>query len=165
MASLQAKHISALHALFAAHAPALGTKFAELPLASIRASLPAQKLMLDNDAAALEDEYEGWRRSRVAQAEREFQEMLHENAFVEFWGRLRNIKEASEGGMKVEVGAEDLAGEEAAGEESGKVDLKALAKSVDVQEIERVLKVGRWKRHSPAPADVRFPERQTLCRV
>ena len=43
--------------------------------------------------------------------------------------------------MKVEVGAEDLAGEEDAPEDGQRADLKALAKSVDVREIERVLKV------------------------
>ena len=68
--------------------------------------------------------------------------MLHENAFVEFWGRIRKIKEGAEGGngMKVNVGSEDLAGEED-NEEGEKADLKSLARNIDVKEIERVLKV------------------------
>ncbi|KAH8111363.1 hypothetical protein DFH11DRAFT_1690413 [Phellopilus nigrolimitatus] len=136
------KHISALHAIFAAHAPALDTTFSALPVSSIQASLPAVKLLLDKEhdenARALEGEYRTWRAARGSQAEREFQEMLDENAFVEFWGRVRKMKEEGEGGMKVDVGAEDLAGEEGDGED--KIDLKALAKSVDVREIERVLK-------------------------
>lgn len=131
------KHLLALHALFEAHAPVLNTEFAELPISSIQTSLPAQKLRLDNDTDALEREYREWRAARTARAEHEFQDMLNENAFVEFWGRVRKMREEGEGGIKVEIGAEDLAGEE---DESGKIDLKTLAKRVDVQEIERVLK-------------------------
>ncbi|EJD07772.1 uncharacterized protein FOMMEDRAFT_16371 [Fomitiporia mediterranea MF3/22] len=135
--ALRNKHLLALHALFEAHAPVLNTEFAELPISSIQTSLPAQKLRLDNDTDALEREYREWRAARTARAEHEFQDMLNENAFIEFWGRVRKMREEGEGGIKVEIGAEDLAGEE---DESGKIDLKTLAKSVDVQEIERVLK-------------------------
>ena len=67
--------------------------------------------------------------------------MLNENAFVEFWGRVRKMQEGGEGGMKVEVDDEDLAGEGHGDDEREQADLKTLAKSVDVQEIERVLKV------------------------
>lgn len=142
MSALRSKHLTALHTLFAAHAPALTTKFTDLPVTSIRTSLPAQKLRLDSDSDALEAEFEGWSRARASQAERDFQEMLNENAFVEFWGRVRKMQESGEGGMKVEVGADDLAGEEDGDDDREKLDLKALAKSIDVQEIERVLKVG-----------------------
>ena len=96
----------------------------------------------DKDGRALEQEYRSWRNQRIGQAEKEFQEMLGENAFVEFWGRIRKMKEEAEGGMKVDVGAEDLAGEED-NEDGEKVDLKALARNIDVKEIERVLKVRR----------------------
>ena len=60
--------------------------------------------------------------------------MLHENAFVEFWGRIRKIKEGAEGGngMKVNVGSEDLAGEED-NEEGEKADLKSLARNMDAR--------------------------------
>lgn len=146
MAALRAKHIAALHALFAAHAPALDTPFSVLPLTSIQTSLPATKLHYDaehdKDTRTLECEYRSWRNQRMVQAEKEFQEMLGENAFVEFWGRIRKMKEGVDGGMKVNVGAEDLAGEED-NEDREKVDLKALAKSIDVKEIERVLRVRR----------------------
>lgn len=136
--TLRNKHLSALHSLFEAHAPALNTEFSALPLSSIQSSLPAQKLRLDQDRDALEREYREWRSARIERAEHEFQDMLNENAFVEFWGRVRKMREENTGGPKLDIGAEDLAGEE---DEDGKVDLKALAKSVDVQEIERVLKV------------------------
>lgn len=113
-------------------------------MASIQTSLPAQKLRLHDNSEALAQEYSTWRAIRKAQATRDFQEMLDENAFVEFWGRVRKMSEEKEGGMKVEVGAEDLAGEEEEEGENGKIDLKALAKSVDVREIERVLKVSPY---------------------
>jgi len=143
VAALRAKHTAALHALFAAHAPTLDTPFSALPLSSIQTSLPATKLRYDAEhdeiGRALEQEYRSWRNQRIVQAEKEFQEMLDENAFVEFWGRVRKMKEGTDGGMKVDVGAEDLAGEEDNGD-GEKADLKTLAKSIDVKEIERVLK-------------------------
>ena len=138
---MRAKQLTALHALFAAHATELNIKFSDLPIASIRTSLPAQKLRLDSDSDALQSEFEDWATARVSQAERDFQDMLNENAFVEFWGRVRKMHENGEGGMKVEVDDEDLVGEEQGDDDREKADLKTLAKSVDVQEIERVLKV------------------------
>ena len=138
VAALRKKHLEALHSLFEAHAPGLHAEFSELPISSIQASLPTQKLRLDKNSEALESEYRQWRQERVARAEREFREMLNENSFVEFWGRVRKMREETNGTIKVEIGAEDLPGEDDA---SGRVDLKTLAKSVDVQEIERVLKV------------------------
>lgn len=60
--------------------------------------------------------------------------MLRENAFVEFWGRLGKI-----GGRGVDDGikADDL-GEDADGD---RVDMKELAKHVDLKEMVKVLKV------------------------
>lgn len=119
------------------------TEFEQLSRASIRSSLPAQKLGLDTnmdpDAQKLEKEYNRWRAARRERAVREFQEMLDENSFVEFWGRIRKMGVTNNGDMQVEIDDEDLEGEN--GGDRGKIDLKALAKSVNVQEIERVLKV------------------------
>lgn len=68
---------------------------------------------------------------------RAFDAMLVENAFVEFWGRLGKIGgEGVDGG----VAADDIGEEEGEGG-GGKVDMKALAKNVDLKEMERVLKV------------------------
>ena len=140
--ALRKKYLSSLHAIFTAHAPQLSTKFDELPKNSIQSSHPAQMLGLDAnndpDAQKLEKEYQVWCTSRHAQVVKEFQEMLNENSFIDFWGRIRKMREKGRDGMKVEIDDEDLIGEN--GDED-KVDLKALAQSVDVQEIERVLKV------------------------
>lgn len=98
-------------------------------------SLPVTKLKLD--IHQLEREYDIWQRERTTEARRAFDEMLSENAFVEFWGRLGKI-----GGDGVDggVAAEDLGEDEGEGG-GGKVDMKALAKNVDLKEMERVLKV------------------------
>ena len=149
--NLRQKHTANLRALFESHAPLLSSSklssLSSAALSSVQASLPAQKLHFDEehdpDAYRLEGEFRKWHVDRVQRAEREFQEMLNENSFVEFWGRVRKMQEEKQEseGMKVEVGAEDLAGEEDAPEDGQRADLKALAKSVDVREIERVLKV------------------------
>lgn len=97
-------------------------------------SLPASKL--GYQVEQLENEYEKWQRERTHGARQAFDEMLGENAFVEFWGRLGKIGgEGVEGG----VAADDLGEDEGEGG-GGKVDMKALAKNVDLKEMERVLK-------------------------
>ncbi|THH19791.1 hypothetical protein EW146_g1461 [Bondarzewia mesenterica] len=132
---LRAKHLSNLHALFESHARSLAANFTVLPLQSTLSSLPATKLGLDINR--LENEFERWQRERTAEARKAFDEMLHENSFVEFWGRLGKMGgEGVEGGVKRdEMGAEDEG--EAGG---GNVDMKVLAKHVDIGDVEKVLK-------------------------
>lgn len=80
-------------------------------------------------------------RERRAEARKDFDKMLSENAFVDFWGRLGKI-----GGKGVDEGirADDIGEDEGAGEEGqSMVDMKALAKTVDLKEMVKVLKVGR----------------------
>lgn len=61
--------------------------------------------------------------------------MMKENSFVEFWGRLRKMGDQGIG-SGLQIDDEDI------GEESEeKVDMKALAKNVDIKEMEKVLKV------------------------
>jgi heat shock protein 90kDa beta len=124
-----------LHSLFDAHAPSLATPFSALPLQSLLSSLPVSKLGLD--IGSLAHEFEKYQRERTARARADFDEMLKENAFMEFWGRLGKIGgEGVDGGVQ----AEDLGEDEGEGG-GGKVDMKALAKSVDVGDMEKVLKV------------------------
>lgn len=134
---LRSRHLNSLHSLFESHAPSLATPFRSLPLESLMSSLPVTKLGLNENT--LEDEFARWQRERSFEARKAFDEMLAENSFVEFWGRLGKIGgEGVEGGVKVDE--DGMAEDEGAGG-GGKVDMKALAKNVDVQEIERVLKV------------------------
>lgn len=79
----------------------------------------------------------------MTEARKAFDEMLAENSFVEFWGRLGKIGgEGVDGGIEGGIALDDL-GESEVNSEGPKVDMKALAKNVDIKEMERVLKV-RW---------------------
>lgn len=100
-------------------------------------ALPVQKLGYSE--RKVEDEFERWQRERNQKARSAFDEMLSENAFVEFWGRLGKIGgEGVGGGVKMDE--EGMAEDEGEGG-GGKVDMKALAKNVDVKEMVSVLKV------------------------
>ncbi|KAF7776168.1 hypothetical protein Agabi119p4_4561 [Agaricus bisporus var. burnettii] len=131
---LHQKHMANLHGLFQSHSLSLATPFTELPFESLLKSLPATKLGLNIEQ--LEHEYDKWQRERTASAKIAFNEMLAENSFIEFWGRLTKIGgEGVEGGVK----ADDIGDDEGEGG-GGKVDMKALAKKVDLEEMEKVLK-------------------------
>ncbi|KAJ7068255.1 Hsp90 protein-domain-containing protein [Mycena amicta] len=133
---LRGRHMASLHALFEANAPKLNTTFDSLPLESLLAALPVTKLGLD--VRSLEREFERWQRERATECRKAFDEMLAENSFVEFWGKLRKIGgQGVDGGVK----ADDEGKAEDEGEAGGgKIDMKKLASQVDVQEIEKVLK-------------------------
>ena len=86
----------------------------------------------------IEREFKDWQQERYDNARRSFDEMLGENAFIEFWGRVQKIGgEGVDGGVKADDGDDSDEGEGG----GGRADLKELAKSIDVREIERVLKV------------------------
>ncbi|KAL0579544.1 hypothetical protein V5O48_002473 [Marasmius crinis-equi] len=132
---LRAKHLDNLHSLFESHAPSLITPFKDLPLESLVNALPVTKLGFDVDQ--LQNEFERWQRERKNKARVAFDEMMKENSFVEFWGKLGKIGgEGVEGGVKRDENGDEDEGEGG----GGKVDMKALAKNIDVGEIEKVLK-------------------------
>lgn len=133
---LRAKHLDSLHALFLSHTPSLAAEFAALPVASLLSSLPATKLGFD--VFKLEGEFDKWQRTRTTEARKAFDDMLQENSFVEFWGRLGKLGgEGVEGGVKRDEDEDEDAGEGG----GGNVDMKKLAKSVDITEMVKVLKV------------------------
>ncbi|KAJ7179213.1 Hsp90 protein-domain-containing protein [Mycena filopes] len=132
---LRAKHLTGLYALFEAHAPSLATTFASLPTDSLLGALPVTKLGLDS--RGLEHEFQKWQRERTNESRKAFDEMLSENSFIEFWGKLKKIGgEGVDGGVKADEPENEDEGEGG----GGKVDMKVLAKSVDVGEVEKVLK-------------------------
>ncbi|KAF7301655.1 hypothetical protein MIND_00731000 [Mycena indigotica] len=133
---LRVKHMSGLHALFETHAPRLNIVFDSLPVENLLTALPVTKLGFD--IRSLEREFERWQRERTSRCRKAFDEMLAENSFVEFWGKLRKIGgEGVDGGVK----ADDEGKAEDEGEAGGgRVDMKSLAAQVDVAEIEKVLK-------------------------
>lgn len=143
VATLRSKHLASLHALFDSHSPSLATPFTALPVESLISSLPVTKLGFDVER--LEQEYDKWQRERTHEARLAFDQMLAENAFVEFWGRLGKI-----GGKGVDEGIKvDDLGEDADEEQ---VDMKALAKNVDLKEMVKVLKV-RFPAFAPSASD------------
>jgi len=155
---LRSKHVNNLHLLFEAHAPTLAVQFDALPMSSLLASSPITKLgWAPQD---IRSEFERWQRERTQSSRKAFDEMLTENAFVEFWGRLGKIGgEGVDGGVK----ADDEEGDEGEGG-GGKVDMKVLAKNVDVGDMERVLKVG-INLPSHARLQSKPSERQTIYHV
>lgn len=86
---LRAKHMTGLYTLFEAHAPTLAATFESLPIPSLLGALPIAKLGLD--ARSLEHEFEKWQRERTNESRIAFDEMLAENSFIEFWGKLKKI--------------------------------------------------------------------------
>ncbi|KDR83759.1 hypothetical protein GALMADRAFT_236117 [Galerina marginata CBS 339.88] len=132
ISSLRSKQLVALHNLFEGNAPSLAVAFSALPLQTILLSPPVVRLGFNVEQ--LEAEFDKWQRERTIAARIAFDRMMEENSFVEFWGRLSKIGgEGVSGGLQID--AEDI-GED--GEE--KVDMKALAKNVDIREMEKVLK-------------------------
>jgi transcription elongation regulator 1 len=111
----------------------------------------------------MEHEFDVWMDERTSVARADFQKLLEENSFVEFWGKVRktgrNVEgedededEAEKRGFAIKPGEEDLSmnldaegdvggiGAEVEDEDKGK-DLKSLANSIGEEEVERVLKV------------------------
>jgi transcription elongation regulator 1 len=93
-------------------------------------------------------EWEAWLSKRTIDARADFQKLLEENSFVEFWGKVGKLEDANENDNRLVVpGEEDLgmsggpAGVTSDDSAEGKTDLKILAKSITEKEIERVLKV------------------------
>ena len=84
----------------------------------------------------LEHEFERWQRERNTEARKAFDQMMGENSFVEFWGRLGKIGGA---GVDSSIQNDDIG--EMDDEDGERVDMKKLAKAVDVKEIVKVLKV------------------------
>ncbi|KAG9093775.1 hypothetical protein FRC06_011378 [Ceratobasidium sp. 370] len=165
---LRSRYLLQLHALFEAHSTGLDMPAEALPN-SVRRGLPSVKLGFardQEDSKAVEggdntededdedkpsrgavldrglaDEYARWQRARGVEARLAFDAMLGENSFVEFWGRLAKMGgEGVGGGVPVEEDDEDEGEGEGGG---GKVDMKALAKNVDVSEMEKVLQHDR----------------------
>jgi hypothetical protein len=132
---LRAKQLAGLRGLFQVHAPGLDVGFSQLPLTSIMSSPPVIRLGFNEREVSRE--FDIWQRERTNESRIAFDEMMKENSFVEFWGRLGKMgNEVVDGGLKIEN--DDI---EEEGVDENKVDMKALAKNIDVSEIVKVLKV------------------------
>ncbi|KZV91760.1 hypothetical protein EXIGLDRAFT_719060 [Exidia glandulosa HHB12029] len=129
---IRERHLKTLHDLFGAHAPRLDDPY---PEGRVERSVPVERLRFTpSDVHA---EFTRWSRQRLTTARADFETMLRENSFVEFWGRARKL--GGEGAVKdKDADEDDVVGE---GEEGGgTADLKALARGVGIEEVEKVLK-------------------------
>lgn len=145
-AKLRDKQLAALYALFEAHTPGLDGQFKDIP-PSIGKSAPAIKLGLEGDEREIRRIYDAWQEDRNKRARKEFDELLSENQFVEFWGGLAKQAKEKEGQGSGTIipgvdAVDDGDEEDQEGEGGGgKADLKALAKGIGGRQIEDVLKV------------------------
>lgn len=135
MARLGTKKSGALHKLFETHAPALDTSF-DVVYGAIADDALVARLGLTSDT--LEERFAAWGRQREQEARREFDVLLSENSFVDFWGRMRK-KRIDEAAAKVKEHDEWDEGEGMG--EGGSADMAALAQQVDLGEIKKVLRV------------------------
>jgi hypothetical protein len=133
---LRSKHLVALHQIFEEKAPSLASRFTALPVDEVYASPNVSRL--GYDVRQLEDEFSRWQRTRNTEARQAFDEMLQENTFVEFWGRLSKMSDVKLD-QGLQVANEDIGEDDEEGQ--NKVDMKALAKTVDIGEMVKVLKV------------------------
>lgn len=148
---LKEKGKTSLASLFEAYAPELNIVWEDLPLdsrKSLISSGPAKKLAGgEEDSSVVQHEFEKWQRERWSASRIAFDAMLHENAFIEFWGRVgkMGLQDDDEKGRLGRVVFADESGKaEGEGEgEGGTADLQSLAKSVDLKEIMRVLRTDR----------------------
>jgi transcription elongation regulator 1 len=134
LGQLGSKRSNDLDQLFKIHATTLATTYDEI-YPKIVDDFSVKRLGLQGQA--LEDRFKAWHRTRETDARRDFQEMLGENSFVEFWGRMRK-KKLDEAALKVE--ADEMDEGEGLGD-GGAADLTALAKQIDLNEIKSVLRV------------------------
>lgn len=143
--ALYHKRIGALETLFASHSPKLGTSFPDV-YARISADPTLTRLRLSE--SALERLHADWRNRRFAQAKKEFEAMLKESSFVDYWGKLKqDARENAEdrGRTKEILGAEERVDDgdgldDVNNIEEG-VDLRAMAAQIDMKELHAVLRV------------------------
>ncbi|WFD30738.1 hypothetical protein MSPP1_001762 [Malassezia sp. CBS 17886] len=150
IAHLQAKRREQLARLFARHArdadgvPQLDVD-TDAVLARVRAeadfAASGLQRFVGEDAGVhrtrtttLQREFEEWDTWRKERARAEFHEMLQENAFVDFWGRMRKEKEQQRGEGDMAAPAPEDQDEDEAG-----VSVLDMASQLDLREIESVL--------------------------
>lgn len=154
---LASKRSSALQTLFAQHAPSLDTSF-DTVYPAIIDHYEVKRLGLTPDA--LEDRYAAWQRSRISEARQEFEAMLGENKFVDFWGRMRKkvLDEQAAG-----VRTDEMEEGEGLGE-GGDADLLGMARKIDLEEVKSVLRRdARYRKFDHMPEDREKWLRVSLC--
>lgn len=131
LSELYNKRLTAVESLFLSHSPLLTTPFTDiLPEIS---NLPIVIRLIGTNLDRLEKLHESWSRKRYGEARKEFDALLKENSMLEYWGRLQKKEDGDEGGKGIADEDED--------EDDGALDLKTMAKQVDIKAMHAVLKV------------------------
>lgn len=145
------KRSNALHGLFQTNTPELDTPFDQVYPKIIDDPI-VQRLGLDVNT--LEDRWKAWLANREVEARHQFDVMLGENSFVEFWGKMRKktVDEAAAAvaNAKSDPDQKDDEEEEEDAEglgNGGTADLTALAQQIDLNEIKAVLRVSSFARY------------------
>ncbi|PWN50593.1 hypothetical protein IE53DRAFT_368777 [Violaceomyces palustris] len=147
---LEERRRRALHEVFERCAPGLDVEEGEA-LAKVREDAGMERAMLKGYLEEEEDleveegerkeedrkgrlrrEYRDWVRLRYERAKKEFHEMLKENSFIDFWGRMKKEKSKAEDADKEE--------EEEDEDEEEEVDLIEMARKVDLEDITSILR-------------------------
>lgn len=131
---LSSKRSGALFNLFDTHTPDLQTPFDKVYPEIV--DDPVVK-RLDLAPSALEDRWNAWKRTKETAARQAFDELLGENSFVEFWGKMRK---KTLDAKALEVKEEDEMEEGEGMGEGGSADLTAMGRQIDLDEIKAVLR-------------------------
>lgn len=162
-ASIYAKRLSALESFFQDQAPSLATPFSVVEKKlltlidensdnSTQSSMSPDQLSIITTVNRLIDPknrtrglqtieryYDDWKQKKEARAREEFEEMCGESAFIDFWCRMKKS------GKEDDVGKKTI-GDDGEEEDDDEVaDLREMAKTIDLSEIEAVMKKDkRW---------------------
>lgn len=162
--SIHKKRIDALEGLFAMYSPTLQTDFED-----VYASISANPIVtrLDISADRVRRYYNDWSSRRYDQARKDFEAMLSESNFVEYWGRLKQESASKADDRAREALAADTEGD--VDEQEGP-DLRQMAAQIDLKQLQAVLKVGHtalymtsadWHNSTSTTSDI-LPSTTTL---
>jgi len=144
--SLNEKRLRELQGVFEKHAPALDVEV-EVALPLIKDDDEIERRNLDklkvlvSGQKSMRDLFQEWRQESERNASLAFQEMLKENGFVSFWGRLRQEHEQRQKATKDAGGVGGRQGEDE--EDEDEPDLLQMAGNVDMEEIHSILRVSK----------------------
>ncbi|WWC70304.1 uncharacterized protein I206_104254 [Kwoniella pini CBS 10737] len=138
---ISSKRSNELHQLFESNTPSLDTKYDDVYPKIVEDPI-IKRLGLQGDN--LENQWKIWLRNKESIARREFDEMLGENSFIEFWGKMRK-KNLDENALNVKIddqfaeaeGLRDIVGED---DDNEKKNINDMAKQINLSEIKSVLR-------------------------
>jgi transcription elongation regulator 1 len=150
--TLRGKRVDALERLFEQHAKALDTSFAD-----IYPTIVADKAVshLHVSPEQIEALFEAWQRRRRVTARNDFDAMLTESAFVDYWARLRKVRSRlakwGHSGLDAcpqeatdrkadETARKALAGDDEEAASADQADIRQMAATIDLKDMHAVLR-------------------------